>query len=207
MQGILLAKAFLTRMLPLEIGIAFMAQIGFVKEIEQTAMIGIRMGEKHRFRAGIKIRNLLSQTAEQFVTIAGVAGINAEQMGAGVQNAQIAAAGRFDERDGEIVPALKPRDTRKEGVSPMGMEQLCVFRNIAEGLIRRLAALVEQIHNQIGVDDQLFLIIIGEVEFVRKLICKRAVKGRIVEYFLSLIVFDDFHAAIGGRLTDKIRYQ
>lgn len=103
-EGILLPEAASSLPLHNQGVFAFLAEVYSGKQVQQSAVVHVSVGNQCGFPAGVKPWNQSAEQGERFLPVAGVACVHKEIHALMLQNTDVAAAGGLDEGDMEIIP-------------------------------------------------------------------------------------------------------
>ena len=106
-------------------------------------MIYIRVGDEGGPGGGIKVRKQLAEQGQHLLPVAGVARVNEQVLPSMPEDAGIAAAGRLNEEQVEILPEVMFRYPWAEGVPAAGGQRLAKSPDIVKCLVKSLSPFVQ----------------------------------------------------------------
>ena len=114
------------------------------------------------------------------------------------QDADITAAGGLDKGDMEVHPHSVRRNPWLEGGKAVVRQGLGKASDVIKGLVEGLVALVQHLHDTVGVDDEVRPALSAQIQPVRQLAGEGDIKDAVVQNLLRLVVVDDPDGAQPG---------
>ena len=154
-------------------------------------MVDVRVRRDDRLFHAVEIRKQAVKDLHHLGRIAGEAAVDEEQRAVLFQNVRVAAAGRLDHVQRPAVRKRAAVGFSAEIIALKALEHLRKPADIGKSPVRGRAAVVEQLHNQVGVGDQRALRAFVEIQKCCELARKGEVKHRVVEHFLTFVVIQN----------------
>ena len=183
---------------------ALPAEIHRIEQIQQSAVIYIRVSDEGGPGGGIEIRKQLAEQGQHLLPVAGVARVNEQVLPPMPEDAGIAAAGRLNEKQVEILPEVMFRYPWAEGVPAAGGQRLAKSTDIVKRLMKALPPFVQQLHDLVGVDDQLHPPLLRQSHPLCQLIGEGNIENAVVQDLLRLVVVHHTHRTQQGRGVEEV---
>ena len=85
---------------------ALAAEIHRAEQIQQTAVVHVRMGDEGEPGRGVEVRQQTAEQGQHLLPVAGVARVNEQVLPLMPEDAGVAAAGRLNEKQTEILSKI-----------------------------------------------------------------------------------------------------
>ena len=204
MRRVLLAEVGLIPVLQIEGLPGRAADVNHVEHVQQAAVIHVRVGDGDLPVQALEAREQAAQHAAHLLGIDGEAAVHEQQVVALAQDVGVAAAGRLDAGQRKAPGQRQRVDDRLEGRAPEARQHVGRSGDVFKGLERRLVALVQHLHDAVGVLHQRVGAVAVQVQLLRQAVGKFDVEHRVVQRALARVVVLHAHLAQLGHPIQKV---
>jgi len=161
--------------------------------------------EQQNLFAQVEIRHRLAQPGQILPPVAGKPAVHAEQAVGEQHHAEIAAAGRLEQREAAPARQIVLGDAHLEPLAPVLHQSLGELADVVEGLVGRAVLLRQHLHDEIRVHDEAALVPLVKPVLGRDPVGEGHIEHRIVERAARRIVVEDLDLAELRRAFQKTR--
>ena len=183
---------------------ALPAEVHRVEQVQQSAVIYVRMGDKGGSGGRVEVRQQAAEQDQHLLPVAGVARVDEQVLPLMPEDAGVAAAGRLDEEQVEILPKVILRYTGPERIPPARGQGLAETPDVIKGFVEALPPLVQHLHDLVGVDDQLHPPFLRQRHPLGQFVGEGDIKDAVVQDLLRLVVVHHPHRAQQGGCVEKV---
>ena len=162
---------------------------------EQTAMVEVCVGYENALFYIVEIGDELAEDKHHLVAVIGVSAVYEEIFVAAVDDGGVAAAGRLDYDYFRLLSYFVVGNAGREGGTAAVGQHFGELAYGVEGAVRVKAALVQIMHGEVGVYQQLVSSVGGDSAGLDKTIYERTVEYAVVEAALRAVIVDYAHGA------------
>ena len=203
-QLVALAVAGAASRLKLKVVVAVACHVDGVEQAQQATVVDVGVGDDDALAArGEALEEPLQKVLELGLIVAKAA-VNKQQRLVVLEHVHVAAAGRLDGVEHEVVGQTTRGDDGVEILACVLGDEAGEALDVGKRLLRRLLALVEGLHDLRGIGEHRVGLVLREVEQLAHLVGKGHVEDRAVKQVVRAVVVKDAHLADLRDVVDEL---